>query len=75
MKPFLLGRKSHDAAPLRLAAPPPVLPVRGHNHAAGAAEPSASIEVIKDGDKIVRLMVTCACGEKIEVNCLYPAHG
>jgi hypothetical protein len=75
MKPFLLGRKTLDSAPLRLASAPPVLPVRGHKHDDTAAESSASIEVIKDGDKIVRLVVTCSCGEKIEVNCLYPAGG
>lgn len=77
MKPFLLGRKPHESAPLRLIAPPPVLPVRnhGHGHDGGPAEPAASIEVIKDGDKVVRLIVTCGCGEKIEVNCLYPASG
>jgi len=28
---------------------------------------------IKEGDKVVRLVVTCSCGEKIEVECLYPA--
>lgn len=75
MKPFLLGRNSLDSAPLRLASPPPVLPVRGHKHHDSAAESSASIEVIRDGDKILRLVVTCSCGEKIEVNCLYPANG
>jgi hypothetical protein len=31
------------------------------------------VEVIKEGDKIVRLVVTCACGERVEVECLYPA--
>jgi len=30
------------------------------------------IKVIKDGDKIIRLVVTCSCGECIEVECLYP---
>jgi hypothetical protein len=78
MKPFLLGRKSLDSAPLRAIATPPVLPVRGQGHGHGhdsAGETTASIEVIKDGDKVVRLVVTCTCGEKIEVNCLYPANG
>lgn len=32
----------------------------------------ASVEAIKEGDKIVRLVVTCACGEKVEIECLYP---
>jgi hypothetical protein len=80
MKPFLLGRKPHDSAPLRLAAPPSALAARGCGGAAlhgapGADAPTAAIETVKDGDKIVRLVVTCACGEKIEVHCLYPPGG
>jgi hypothetical protein len=31
------------------------------------------VEAVKEGDKIVRLIVTCSCGEKIEIDCLYPA--
>ncbi len=29
--------------------------------------------VEKQGDKVVRIIVTCTCGEKVEVECLYPA--
>jgi len=70
MKPFLFGKKSIDSPLLRTT----------HNHrssAAPGAVPAApngpSVEVVKQGDKIVRLLVTCSCGEKIEVECLYPA--
>jgi hypothetical protein len=70
MKPFLFGKKSVDSPLLRVA----------HNHlstaAPGASQPphnGPSVEVVKQGDKIVRLLVTCSCGEKIEVECLYPA--
>ncbi len=70
MKPFLTGKRTLDAAPLR--AP--------HVHKAvaptGAARPAAegpSVEVVKQGDKVMRIIVTCACGEKVEVECLYPA--
>jgi hypothetical protein len=31
------------------------------------------VETIKEGDKVVRLIITCGCGERIEVECLYPA--
>jgi hypothetical protein len=76
MKPFLHGRKPHDSAPLRLAPPPPAFAGRGCGATATAPDaPSAAIEVVKDGDKVVRLVVTCACGEKIEVHCLYPPGG
>ena len=33
------------------------------------------VETIKQGDKVVRLVVTCSCGERIEIDCLYPAGG
>lgn len=77
MKPFLHGKKTHDAPPLR---PPPGLnatlapqngsavrpPAAGHAH-------NPTVETIKEGDKVVRLVITCGCGERIEVECLYPA--
>ena len=72
MKPFLSGRRALDSAPLRVP----------HAHKAvavvGSVRPGAegpSVEVVKQGDKVVRILVTCGCGEKIEVDCLYPAGG
>lgn len=72
MKPFLLGRKPNTEAPLRAS----------HRHqpqrsegAVKSALGSPHVEVIKEGDKVVRLIVTCACGERTEIDCLYPAHG
>jgi hypothetical protein len=38
-----------------------------------AANPN--IEIVKQGDKVTRLIVTCTCGERIEIECLYPASG
>ena len=72
MKPFLLGRKALDGQSLRTChefAPP--VPT-------GTVRPAPSgpvVDVVKEGDKIVRLVITCSCGEKIEVECLYPAGG
>lgn len=77
MKPFLQGRKAIAAAPLRL--PPGGVQARMTECAAGHGGPepkeasSASVEVVKEGDKVVRLMVTCSCGERIEIDCLYSA--
>jgi hypothetical protein len=86
MKSFLQGKKSLDVAALRL--PPGLSPTQvsareslrhpttakpaahGHAHTSGAA--GASVEVVKEGDKVVRLIVTCTCGERVEVECLYP---
>lgn len=39
------------------------------------AEGEANVEVIKEGDKVVRMVVTCRCGERIEIECLYPSMG
>lgn len=74
MKPFLEGKKPITDAALRPPAPglesaPRLAPA---TPAAPPENRSAQVEVIKQGDKVVRLVVTCACGEKIEVNCLYP---
>ncbi|MBI2516359.1 MAG: hypothetical protein HYV95_05530 [Opitutae bacterium] len=73
MKPFLLGKKNLDIPPLR--APHVHSPVS----ATGLVRPAPSlaaepnVEVVKQGDKVVRIVVTCPCGERIEVECLYPA--
>jgi hypothetical protein len=80
MNSFLHGRKSVSAG----ALPPPAAagPARsatratasGPRAAAAADAPSeAQVEVVKEGDKVVRLVITCACGERVEVECLYPA--
>ncbi len=41
----------------------------------GAAGPTSghevSVEAIKEGDRVTKLIVTCRCGEKIEILCAY----
>ena len=72
MKPFLSGKRTHETSPLRSLhihrTPVPVRPVN-------AVPEGPNVEVVKEGDKVVRIIVTCACGEKVEVDCLYPAGG
>ena len=70
MKPFLTGKRSHDDALLR--APHTHKPA-GHRGAVRPAAEGPVVDVVKEGDKIVRIVVTCSCGEKVEVECLYPA--
>lgn len=76
MKPFLQGRKVLAVEPLRLpagSAVPRTLECTAGKTGGPAAEPSnATVEVIKEGDKVMRLAITCACGERIEIDCLYP---
>lgn len=77
MRSFLSGKKE---APVPALARPAT---------AGAAQALAAlgrpataeaghlpnIDVVKEGDKVVRLVVTCSCGERMEVECIYPAGG
>ena len=79
MKSFLHGKKSLAAEPLRpppqfAAALPPGTKLPHHTSATPAGgHLSAHVEVVKEGDKVVRLIVNCTCGEKIEIECLYSA--
>jgi hypothetical protein len=76
MKSFLDGKKSLSLAPLVAASGPagrPTLSVKnGHAHDGGSAA-KANVEIVKEGDKVVRIFVTCSCGERLEIECLYPA--
>jgi len=78
MKPFLTGRPQVQSANLQpiagLGAVEAVARANAHHHDKEAAG-SPTIETVKQGDKIVRLIVTCSCGERIEIDCLYPAGG
>lgn len=80
MKSFLQGKKQLAVEPLRAPA------MSSHSGAAktearhaGASTAHAShgegahVEVVKEGDKVVRLVVTCGCGERVEIECLYSA--
>jgi hypothetical protein len=73
MKPFLFGKKIHPFESLRAAGTSALPPVSAAP--SPVAHPSTSaptIETIKEGDKVVRMIITCSCGERIEVECMYP---
>jgi len=69
LKSFLQGRKAIESKGLR--AP--------HDHrvplqVTGVVKPAPTgpnVEVVKQGDKVVRLVIKCSCGELIEIECLY----
>ena len=76
MKSFLEGKKNLATAPLRSIATALAPRCDAARHGSALAVPGASsahVEVVKEGDKIVRLIVHCMCGERVEVECLYPA--
>lgn len=47
-----------------------MLGVMASGHAAGAGH-DATVEAIKEGERVVKLIITCRCGEKIEILCAY----
>ena len=73
MKSFLQGKRSLDISALRA-------PQTGGLPTADGVKPvepviaglSPHIDLVKQGDKIVRIVVTCTCGERTEIECLYP---
>jgi hypothetical protein len=80
MNSFLQGKKVLSVAPLRpmttvaaavapAASPKPAAAAQPHTHA------HPTVEVVKEGDKVVRLVVVCSCGERVEIECLYPGAG
>jgi hypothetical protein len=78
MKSFLQGKKTLSISALRPPAglAPRAVPSCTTSRALATATPgasSATVEVVKEGDKIVRLVVLCVCGERVEIECLYPA--
>lgn len=81
MKSFLQGKKTLSIAPLRpivagvQPAHPSPTPVARPTSAAPANHGQPTVEVVKEGDKVVRLIVVCSCGERVEIECLYPAGG
>lgn len=77
MKPFLQGKKTVALESLK----PPAQAAGGASHlnrihgsaASGALGAGTQVEVVKEGDKVVRLIVHCTCGERVEIDCLYAA--
>ncbi|MEI7551972.1 MAG: hypothetical protein WCL24_06540 [Verrucomicrobiota bacterium] len=76
MKSFLHGKKTLSVSALQLPpAPAAVLTQSGAATAPKApaeAARCATVKVMKEGDKVACLVITCACGERIEINCIYP---
>jgi hypothetical protein len=76
MKPFLSGRPHAATEPLQNSGPTgPGFVAKSagnHTHPPGATS-GATVECVKQGDKVTRLIVTCTCGERIEIECIYPA--
>ena len=73
MNPFLKGRKTADVAALEAPRPDAAVCLPGMVRESHSPAAGPSVEVVREGDKIVRLIVKCSCGERLEVECLYSA--
>jgi hypothetical protein len=77
MKSFLDGKKSLAVSSLAPMATPlarhPASTKDGPSPEPAHPGAKANVEVVKEGDKVVRIVVTCTCGERLEIECLYPA--
>ncbi|HMD61147.1 MAG TPA: hypothetical protein VKG78_06930 [Opitutaceae bacterium] len=71
MNPFLQGRKTAAGAALVAPKTTSALRLPSMVRAPHAHDPKPSVDVVKEGDRVVRLVVKCSCGERIEVECLY----
>ncbi len=77
MKSFLQGKRNVALESLRppaASANAPAPRCEGLRPQVSVTTPGASsahVEVVKEGDKVVRLVVTCVCGERVEIECLY----
>ena len=76
MKSFLHGKKTLPVESLRAPTGAPgglARAAAGSRGQAAAVEPEAGpqVQVVKEGDKVVKLVVTCTCGERLEIDCHY----
>jgi len=72
MKSFLQGKRTVHLAALRPHSASPLGGGPAHPLGAGAAPGvTPHIDIVKQGDKVVRIVVTCTCGERTEIECLY----
>lgn len=72
MNSFLQGKKSLASAALRAPVHAGTHPIARSLSPSQAPAPSTQVEAVKEGDKVVRLIITCACGERTEIDCIYP---
>lgn len=72
-RPRVGGPANPPPTPAALAGPTPALHAatdhsRSHGH---VSKGPATVECVREGDRVARLIVTCPCGERIEIDCVY----
>ncbi|MDX2111959.1 MAG: hypothetical protein SFY80_17155 [Verrucomicrobiota bacterium] len=76
MKPLINSIKRVESRPR--AGNEPVVTVPQENYPAqpsqttqGHKHSQATVETVERGGHIARIIVTCTCGERIEIDCIY----
>ncbi len=67
MKSYLHGRSQVHGGSLQAKGSRTTTPAEP-----ARADCSPNVDVVKQGDKVLRIVITCTCGERVEVECLYP---
>lgn len=76
MKSFLSDRPRVPAPSTPAPSPSALAPAPGGVTVRAASGSHAStVECVREGDRITRLVVTCSCGERTEIDCLYAPAG
>jgi hypothetical protein len=65
------GPEVHQTAAATMPTPLFEAALLGSAHTGSGAGHEPTVEAIKEGDRVVKLIVTCRCGEKIEILCAY----
>ena len=69
MRSFLHGRPQYAGGALVAKSAGPGASLAAHTR---PDADTPTVEVIKQGDKVARIVVTCSCGERIDLECIYP---
>ncbi|OAM88639.1 hypothetical protein OH491_10965 [Termitidicoccus mucosus] len=78
MKSFLSDRPSAGLSSLRTTGNRVFVPLRPEPEPPPApaaekcaASAKAKVECVREDGRVTRILVTCACGEKVEIDCVY----
>lgn len=75
MQSYLNGRNAAGNPRVPQSAPsvPPLAKVMATPRSAPHPDHGApEVECVKQGNRVTRIIVTCGCGERIEIDCVYP---
>lgn len=77
MQSYLSGRpdSGHRPTPRASGTESPLAQVRVVEKSDHASHGRPEVECVKQGNRVTRILITCGCGERIEIDCVYPDEG